>query len=382
MLAGLCLRSERVGQLCGMAPETVAASDVFEASLPSLDRLEELRQRAQSRELVVPDFLPADTAAAHVGLSAAEVLEPAFAPFAAGSQRGAMTVVAMSGSDRSEVPVERQFDPRELVERTLFGHGGAVLWQDALLDNGLAARSLVLRYEAIEGSQQLPSFAAKLMALRDDVAPAATAEQQQPPPRTLHLYVSGPGGSALPPHMDPHDAFILGVYGEKHWSVCTPPATSPSLPWRLRTKMRYQCGNVPPKDISTHLSCEQYVVRAGDLLFIPAQHFHWGNATAAGSAHLTLGAVTDGGRMDRLSAIGKLVRLGSCAVVRPAFIFEAFENQHEGAVLLTAVLRVSTFIIILIYAFGRTPVAERNSPAAKKTPFFAKDVVERKPKGD
>jgi hypothetical protein len=63
----------------------------------------------------------------------------------------------------------------------------------------------------------------------------------------------------LPPHYDDRDLIIVQVAGRKHWKILGTPVEAP---WRKRP------GSVP--DTVT----DEFVMRAGDMLFVPAGLYH------------------------------------------------------------------------------------------------------------
>lgn len=96
---------------------------------------------------------------------------------------------------------------------------------------------------------------------------------------TAHLYWSGPGASALPDHVDPYPVFVLGIYGEKNWTACRPAETD----WDI---FRHRCTEVSPSDIGPE-RCINFVMRPGDLLYMPRDSVHKAFAGEHGAAHIT-----------------------------------------------------------------------------------------------
>ena len=135
---------------------------------------------------------------------------------------------------------------------------------------GGTAASVVGKYEGIDPAVR-PAFASRVLAAVN----------------TLHLYASGPSASALALHADFHDVTILGVSGEKRWTVCSPPdgGAWTALPWEARTNLLQRCGTPD----TAALDCRIFTVREGDLLYIPRGHAHLARAAAqVGSAHADL----------------------------------------------------------------------------------------------
>lgn len=289
-------------------------------SLPESDRFKTFYKQANQKGKIF--FSPAENKGGDES-AAADVIAPLLTPFVQ-ARHGALTVITKDAGQR---PLAGKLVPTDLITSTMFGLRSA-------------ARSFAARYEAL-AEQERPSFANELLAVRDEASPTSME-------RMLHLYVSGPNGSALPPHTDPHDAYILGVYGTKRWSVCTPGGgDSAHLPRPLRTKLVHRCANLEPEDIALHLSCKEYTVRAGDLLYLPAVHLHWAIAQESGSAHLTLGSVTDESRgSEGLAATARLQRLAECALVRPGYVLEAIGQKGRESYALRALLCGSLMLFL------------------------------------
>lgn len=313
-------------------------TDAFEAAIASRERLQAFIS-SNAGSTAAPSLLPAESPTSTA--LAADVLLPALSPFAQGERY----VVPGSLTARWEQPypgqekIEPGVDMMEVITSVLRAPPSM-------------ARSIVARYEGVERSM-LPSWAWALLAVRADGS-------DEPPPveRTLHLYASGPNGSALPPHTDPHDVVVLGAYGEKRWTVCTPggAAAQTEMPWRLRTKLVHRCADVTDADIRESLSCQEYLVRAGDLLFIPALHLHSARADDKGAAHLTLGTVTSAGRGDAgLPWSERAERFALCTAVRPNYFFEAMARQEAE---FQIVRGIAMTFLVLFWARSSGPTEE------------------------
>lgn len=211
-------------------------------ALLGLDGVQSFFQEASTAEK------PAFKGAARANGTTLTLLAEAIKPFASGAKLvtpGAITLVSQPRGMLSMPPED--FDAAEVISR--------------VMDQATEGRStsIVARYEGIDSTIR-PPFATELLSQPDAASPGRA--------RTLHLYVSGPFGSALPPHTDPHDVVVLGVFGEKRWRVCSPGGHHPDLPWRVRTNLQQRCSDVTPEDFAA-VECTEYVVRPGDLLFIP-----------------------------------------------------------------------------------------------------------------
>eukprot|EP01062_Namystynia_karyoxenos_P033419 TRINITY_DN2459_c1_g1_i1.p1 TRINITY_DN2459_c1_g1~~TRINITY_DN2459_c1_g1_i1.p1 ORF type:complete len:1040 (+),score=302.83 TRINITY_DN2459_c1_g1_i1:94-3120(+) len=98
--------------------------------------------------------------------------------------------------------------------------------------------------------------------------------------RNVNLYVSGPGGQALRPHLDPYDVLILHVAGQKQWELCEAPPTAP----RPAVCSAYSS----PEAARKGRYCQTRLLRPGMLLWIPQGTSHWAREAGDGeSVHLT-----------------------------------------------------------------------------------------------
>lgn len=205
-------------------------------ALPPHDRTRDFYARSfGSRE-------PAFLAAAVRAFGAADALiGEAIEPFTRGYalvDRGSITTV--DPDLRNTLPPER-FDPAGFVSRMMRAPHGTP-----------DEHSIVARFEGIDASI-VPPYASALLGMRDEINPTRN--------RTLHVYASGPRGSALPKHTDPHDALVLGLYGEKTWTVCVPGGDAEIADWRLKANLRFRCGGWDDEADRASLGCAEYVVR-------------------------------------------------------------------------------------------------------------------------
>lgn len=92
-----------------------------------------------------------------------------------------------------------------------------------------------------------------------------------------NLYVTPPNSQGFLPHFDDHDVFILQIEGSKTWRLY--PNQNP-LP----------LANMPEPTASELGEAEaEFVLDAGDLLYIPRGHVHEAATSKTGSIHLTVG---------------------------------------------------------------------------------------------
>ena len=87
----------------------------------------------------------------------------------------------------------------------------------------------------------------------------------------------GPGG-AFAIHYDPHDVFVLQVYGTKHWFLYENPEPSPTKYEKSTAKN--------PKDLPVAF---ETILQAGDGLYVPRGYYHRAAVTDTNSVHLTFG---------------------------------------------------------------------------------------------
>ena len=357
-------------------PVDEAGEEALEQSLPSADRLQAFYERTSAA--AVPAFLSGPAAAREL---AAHALVPALAPFGSGSRGvlpGSVTVIAearVSGiAHVAQHPLADRFDADDLVAHIFQNDSSpsaaclsSVRHRPAAQSSDADAppapcrfRSLVARYEGL-APPLLPPFAARLLGEEEAVRQVRRGEEGQSEEQrpaggggwtsqvdTLHLYASGPHASALPAHTDPHDVFVLGAFGEKRWAVCSPGGADGSLGWRLRAKLTHRCADVSESELSDGgpLRCEEYVVRPGDVLYIPALHLHWAQAAAGGSAHLSVGLrdVQEEGRA--VSAVARARRLVACTLVRPGYALEALQRGGGELVLLRTLVLGGVFLFL------------------------------------
>merc|ERR1711879_494243 len=113
---------------------------------------------------------------------------------------------------------------------------------------------------------------------------------------SAHLYLSGPECSALPYHVDPYPAVVLGVYGSKHWTACASAETG----WE---KFRHRCSEVTSWDLANN-DCEEFTMEPGDLLFLPMDAVHNARAGPEGAVHITYGPCNRGrGSLHRFACL-------------------------------------------------------------------------------
>jgi len=100
-------------------------------------------------------------------------------------------------------------------------------------------------------------------------------------PVSANLYYSPPNARSSGLHYDTKDIFAVQLGGSKNWQVEQGKRKYPSLWWDRPGNPR-----MPPPDPSQYL---HHTVRRGDLLYIPAGHWHEAAAGDGGSIHVSIG---------------------------------------------------------------------------------------------
>ena len=100
-------------------------------------------------------------------------------------------------------------------------------------------------------------------------------------PVSTNLYYSPPGARSSGLHYDTKDIFAVQLSGSKNWQVEQGKRKYPSFWWD-----RPGNPHMPPPEPSRYL---RHTVRRGDLLYIPAGHWHEAAAGEDGSIHVSIG---------------------------------------------------------------------------------------------
>lgn len=94
-----------------------------------------------------------------------------------------------------------------------------------------------------------------------------------------NAYLTPAGATALAPHYDTHDVFVLQIEGEKRWWIHAAPQETPLLGSFQPVIPVDQCGPL----------LFEVVVKAGDLMYVPRGFVHRAETTGRHSLHMTLG---------------------------------------------------------------------------------------------
>ncbi|MBA2438512.1 MAG: cupin [Acidimicrobiia bacterium] len=97
-------------------------------------------------------------------------------------------------------------------------------------------------------------------------------------PVQANAYLTPAGATALAPHHDTHDVFVLQVHGHKHWRVSEPVVEAP-LPRHRSTR---ESAAAQPLLFEADLA-------PGDCLYLPRGYVHAASAQEGMSLHITIG---------------------------------------------------------------------------------------------
>ncbi len=97
-------------------------------------------------------------------------------------------------------------------------------------------------------------------------------------PVQANAYLTPAGATALAPHHDTHDVFVLQIHGHKHWRVAEPVVEAP-LP---RHRSRQALAAAQPLLFEADLT-------PGDCLYLPRGFVHAATAQDGVSLHVTIG---------------------------------------------------------------------------------------------
>jgi hypothetical protein len=97
-------------------------------------------------------------------------------------------------------------------------------------------------------------------------------------PAQANAYYTPRAAQGLPVHHDTHDVFVLQVSGEKRWLVYEPV-------WELPLKHQKYSGAMGAPGAPVH----DFVLRAGDMLYLPRGWLHEALTSESDSLHLTVG---------------------------------------------------------------------------------------------
>ena len=120
-------------------------------------------------------------------------------------------------------------------------------------------------------------------------------------PVQANAYLTPAGASALAPHHDTHDVFVMQVHGTKHWTIRQPVVEAP-LP---RHRSRQEVAGASPLVFEADLA-------PGDCLYLPRGFVHSATAQQGVSLHITIG-------VHAVTAYDVLTAVMESAAEHPAF---------------------------------------------------------------
>lgn len=102
-------------------------------------------------------------------------------------------------------------------------------------------------------------------------------------PCQVNAYITPPQSTGFSDHYDVHDVFVVQIEGEKQWRVREPVRPLPlrDQPWDAHRDAVAQAATQPP--------LEEFVMSAGDVLYLPRGYLHSATALGEVSIHLTIG---------------------------------------------------------------------------------------------
>lgn len=112
-------------------------------------------------------------------------------------------------------------------------------------------------------------------------------------PINVNSYLTFGQGGAFAMHYDTHDVIVLQVYGNKRWFLYADNEPAPLIEHKIRTI------KPPPREVIA-----DFILEAGDVLFVPRGMYHRAEVVDTTSVHLTCGVHTLKG-VDFFSSIDK-----------------------------------------------------------------------------
>ncbi len=99
-------------------------------------------------------------------------------------------------------------------------------------------------------------------------------------PVQANAYLTPDSSQGFKPHYDMHDVLVLQFRGHKHWRIYDSPVPLPDR------KLPYSAAGVQPGEL-----LREFVIRPGDLIYIPRGFIHEALTTESESLHITVGIV-------------------------------------------------------------------------------------------
>jgi hypothetical protein len=99
-------------------------------------------------------------------------------------------------------------------------------------------------------------------------------------PVQANAYLTPDSSQGFKPHYDTHDVLVLQIAGCKHWRIYDSPVPVPDR------KLPYSAAGVQPGAL-----LHEFVIRPGDLIYMPRGFIHEALTTESESLHITVGIV-------------------------------------------------------------------------------------------
>lgn len=161
------------------------------------------------------------------------------------------------------------------------------VWKTLTSASGPAAEQLSVVLRGAERYADIPALTATQLALTE-----ATGF-----PVGLNIYLSANRATALKPHTDRYDVFVVQIMGTKEWRVCLPTErvdlanlteSDAAEVLELQKSNPRGCTQVEDAVQDPDLECKQLVMRPNDVLYLPKGVVHTATAGDALSVHITI----------------------------------------------------------------------------------------------
>ena len=135
----------------------------------------------------------------------------------------------------------------------------------------------------------------------------------------INLYSAPADMKGLSAHHDPQDVFIIQVTGSKLWTVCDPIGPGQWLPTRVSDDpknylfYRYNASQLEGTN------CGEYILRPGDVLYMPRGTIHAPETIQDRSVHLTVGIDGDFTWRDFLTGVARTGNMRDLDRIRAEF---------------------------------------------------------------
>ena len=147
------------------------------------------------------------------------------------------------------------------------------------------------------------------------------------------LYATPPLGQAVGPHADDRDVFVVQLVGEKTWTVYRErPVRFPETHEQVGKTMPF------PENFLDTCPSDTYLLKEGDVLYVPRGFVHEAETLQEASVHLTVALATQNWTYEKLLPPSKSRHSCDFALLRPALrstkgrqrAMANFKNAVEG----------------------------------------------------